>query len=53
MPRKAYLALAVAACLLGGCSRPSVNVKYRLAVALFDPALQAKRTIEKPDFKKK
>ncbi|HEY7158093.1 MAG TPA: substrate-binding domain-containing protein [Gemmataceae bacterium] len=32
MPRKAYLILAVAACLLGGCSRPDANVKYRIAV---------------------
>lgn len=32
MPRKAYLALVVAAFFLGGCSQPSTNVKYRLAV---------------------
>jgi ribose transport system substrate-binding protein len=32
MPRKAYLALAVAACMFGGCSRPSAEVKYRIAV---------------------
>ncbi len=32
MPRKAYLALAVAACMLGGCNRPNANVKYRIAV---------------------
>jgi ribose transport system substrate-binding protein len=32
MPRRAYLALAVVACLLGGCNRPSANVKYRIAV---------------------
>ena len=32
MPRKAYLVLAAAACLLGGCSRPNANVKYRIAV---------------------
>jgi ribose transport system substrate-binding protein len=32
MPRGVYLVLAAIACLLGGCSRPSVNVKYRIAV---------------------
>jgi ribose transport system substrate-binding protein len=32
MPRKAYLALAVVAFLLGGCNRPNTNVKYRIAV---------------------
>jgi ribose transport system substrate-binding protein len=32
MPRKAYLALAVVACMLGGCNRPSADVKYRIAV---------------------
>lgn len=32
MPRKAYLALAIVACLLGGCSRPNTSFKYRLAV---------------------
>ena len=32
MPRRIYLTLALVACLLGGCSRPSANVKYRIAV---------------------
>lgn len=32
MPRRAYLTLAVAACLLGGCNRPNADVKYRIAV---------------------
>ena len=32
MPRRVYLTLAVVACLLGGCSRPNANVKYRIAV---------------------
>src|SRR6516162_6824479 len=32
MPRRAYLALAVAVCLLSGCNKPSANYKYRIAV---------------------
>jgi ribose transport system substrate-binding protein len=32
MPRKVYLLLTVGVCLLGGCSRPDANVKYRIAV---------------------
>ena len=32
MPRRVYLTLAVVACLLGGCSRPNANAKYRIAV---------------------
>lgn len=32
MPRKVYLLLTVAVCLLGGCNRPDANVKYRIAV---------------------
>jgi ribose transport system substrate-binding protein len=32
MPRGVHVALAAIACLLGGCSRPNANVKYRIAV---------------------
>ncbi len=32
MPRRVYLVLALTCLLLGGCSRPNANVKYRIAV---------------------
>jgi ribose transport system substrate-binding protein len=32
MPRKVFLLVAVAAALIGGCSPPAANVKYRIAV---------------------